>query len=159
MTAQKAASTHYTPADVFHVTGVSVAKQNQWLDRRVIVPSRLDTRPNGSGVYRMVCAATVYQFAITAVCVPFGIPAKLAAEGARLLAVSQPGRQANELWEFGKTVLILTEAGASIRNLDSDASLNDIFGRPFAVAATIIDVGQIVKEVHEKLISAKKDSK
>jgi hypothetical protein len=155
----KAASTNYSPADVFHVTGVSVAKQNQWLDRRVIVPSRLDTKPNGSGVYRMVCAATVYQFGITAVCVRFRVPAKLAAEGARLLAVSQPGREANEPWEFGKTVLILTEAGTSIRNLDSDAPLNYIFGGPFVVAATIIDVGQVIKELNEKLISTKKDSK
>lgn len=57
MTAQKAATTHYTPADVFHATGITVPKQNQWYDRLTIVPSRLDTKPNGSGVYRMVCAA------------------------------------------------------------------------------------------------------
>jgi hypothetical protein len=157
MTAQ-AATKHYTPAEVFNATGISVAKQNQWYDRRTIKPSRPDKQPAGSGSDRLVCAATVYQIAITATCVNLGISARQAAEAARSLADEQPGRAANQLYEFGRTLLVIKSTGTQIVNADFSASLTDICERPFA-GALIIDVGPIVRAVDEALISLKKDDK
>jgi hypothetical protein len=153
----KADKAYFTPADVFNVTGVSAAKLNQWIDRGTVIPSRLDKKPNGSGDWRRISLETVHQIAIAEAGVRFRIPARLAAEGARLLAVGQPGRAANELFEFGLTAMVHTEDGIAIRNLDSDASLSEVFGRPFQ-NATIIDIGPIIKAVDES-ISKLKDNK
>jgi hypothetical protein len=145
-----AATTHYTPAEVFSVTGISVPKQNQWYERRTIKPSRLDKQPAGSGSYRMVCAATVHQIAITATCVNLGMPARQAAEAARLFAVDQPDRPANTLYPFDRTLLVVKATGTQIIKADFNASLTDICGRPFE-AAIIIDIGQIVRAVDQEL--------
>jgi len=149
MTAQ-AAKTHYTPAEVFIATGISVPKQNQWYDRRTIKPSRLDKQPAGSGNYRLVCAATIYQIAITATCVNLGIPARQAAEAARLFAVDQSDRPANTLYPFDRTLLLVKATGTQIIKADFNASLTDICGRPFE-AAIIVDIGQIVRSVDQEI--------
>jgi hypothetical protein len=154
----RAAPTHYSPADVFCATGISVPKQNQWYDRRTIQPSRSDKQPTGSGSYRLVCPATVYQIAITAKCVDVGIPARKAAEAARLFAISNPDRGANALYEFGRTLLIYKATGAQILNADFNASLTDICGRPFETAI-IVDIGQTIRAVDEALAKLKKDNK
>jgi hypothetical protein len=158
MTAQKADSNHFTPSELLHITGISVAKQNAWYDRRIIIPSRLDTKPNGSGVYRMVVAATVYQFAITATGIKFGVPTKLAAAGSRLYAVAQPGRPANTLYENGRTLILFQPSGTRIVNSKYEDTLIDIFGRPFE-AGTAIDIGQIIKATDEAIISTKGKTK
>ena len=150
----KAATTHYTAADVFNATGISVQQQNQWYDRRVVIPSRLDKRPTGTGSYRLVCAATVYQLAITTTCTKLGISARKAADVTRLFAGEQPGRMANETYPFNRTLLVVKEGGAEILNAPFEASLTDICGRPFQ-AATIIDIGQIIRAIDEKLTSIK----
>jgi hypothetical protein len=139
---------------VFEATGISVPKQNQWYDRQTIKPSRLDKQPAGSGSYRLVCPATVYQIAITARCVNLGIPARQAAEGARPFGIDQPGRPANTLYEFGRTLLVKKSAGVEIRVEDFNASLADICGRPFE-AAVIIDLGSIIRAVDHALNSRK----
>jgi hypothetical protein len=145
-----AATTHYTPADVFRATGISVPRQNQWYDRGTIKPSRLDKRPAGSGCHRMVCPATVYQIAITAKATQLRLPARQAAEAARLFADEQPGRSANTLFEFGRTLLITDVSGSRIVNSQFDDALIDICGRPFA-SALIVDIGQIVLAVDTAL--------
>jgi hypothetical protein len=64
-------------------------------------------------------------------------------------------RQANTLYEFGRTLLVVKSTGAQVINADFNASLPDICGRPVE-AAVIIDVGQIIKEVDEALNNEKK---
>jgi hypothetical protein len=63
-------------------------------------------------------------------------------------------REANTLYEHGRTLLVVKSDGAEILNASFEASLTDICGRPFQ-AATIIDIGQIIKAVDENLISLK----
>jgi hypothetical protein len=152
----QAATTHYTPAEVFIVTGISVPKQNQWYDRQTIKPARPDKLPSGSGSYRLVCAATVYQIAITATCVNLGIPARQAAEAARLFALDQPDRPANTLYALDRTLLVVKANGTQLIRSDFNASLTDICGRPFE-AAIIVDIGQIIRQVDQDL--SKKDIK
>jgi hypothetical protein len=142
----RAATTHYTPADVFLATGIPTPKQNQWYERQTIKPSRLDKKPTGSGCYRMVCPATVYQIGITAEGTQIGLPARQAAEAARLFADDQPGRPANTLFENGRTMLVLGASGSRIVNSHFDDSVVDVCGRPFEASA-IIDIGQIVSAI------------
>jgi hypothetical protein len=147
-------SIHCTPAAVAVMTGVSVPKQNQWSERGTIRPSRRDKKPTGSGDYRMMSVETVYQFAITSACAKLGMPARLAAEGARHFCVAQPGRPANEPYPFGRTLLLITPTGEKIVNADFNATLTDICGRPFQ-SAIVVDVGQIIAAVDNALTSTK----
>jgi hypothetical protein len=66
-------------------------------------------------------------------------------------------RQPNELYKFGLSVLVHTKAGTSIRNIDSDDSIADVFGRSFD-SAVIVNIGPVIKTVN-KLISTTKDKK
>jgi hypothetical protein len=150
----KAATTHYTAAEVSNATWVSVPKQNQWGDRRITIPARTDKRPTGHGSYRLVCAATVYNIAIIEAGTRQGLPARRAADAARLFAVQQPGRNANALYEHGLTLLIVKAGDAEIVNAPFESSLTDICGRPFE-SATILNLSQIIKAVDEKLYSIK----
>src|SRR5260370_30044640 len=143
------ADQYFSPGDILYATGVSVPKQNQWIGWGTIIPARTDRKPTGSGVYRMVCAATVLQFAITTECVRTGLPARLAAEGARLFAVAQPNRAANELYETGHTLLLFQKNGSRIVNSQYDESLTDICGREFDTA-TIVNIGRIKRAIDEK---------
>jgi hypothetical protein len=146
MTAAHADATLYTPADVFRATGISVPKQNQWYDRRTIKPSRIDKKPSGSGSYRLVCAGTVYRFAITAACANMGMSAKQSADAASLLADEQTNRPAGKPFQYGRTLLIVNACGSRIVNCGFNDALFDICGRPFQ-AAVIVDVGQIIATV------------
>src|SRR5665647_216704 len=111
MTAQ-AASQYYTAADVEEGTGVPVPKQNQWIERDTIIPSRHDKRSIGSGDPRLMSVETVYQFAITACAVKFGLSAKHAAYAARKFTdQSQPGRPAGKPFQQDLTVLVLRTTG------------------------------------------------
>jgi hypothetical protein len=65
-------------------------------------------------------------------------------------------RAANELYEFGRTLLVVKSTGSEIVNAPFEASLTDICGRPFQ-EAIILDVGPIIKPVDEVLISNQKD--
>jgi hypothetical protein len=96
----------------------------------------------------------VPPFAVTNAGTRKRIPARRAAAAARLFAVQQPGRQANSLWEFGTTLLVIKQRAAEIVNAPFEASLSDICGRPFE-SATILNLTLIVKTVDEKLISIK----
>jgi hypothetical protein len=65
-------------------------------------------------------------------------------------------RKPNELYEFGRTLLVVKKSGAEIVNAPFEASLTDICGRPFQ-EAIILDVGPIILAVDEAIISNQKD--
>jgi hypothetical protein len=79
----KAAPTHFTASDIEEVTGVPVAKQNQDIERGVVIPSRHDKRPTGSGDKRLSSIETVYQFALMAALLELNVTPRHAAYGAR----------------------------------------------------------------------------
>ena len=54
--------------------------------------------------------------------------------------------------------MIHSESGTSIRNIDPDSSLSEVFGRSFE-PAIILNVGPIIRTVHEAIISNQKDTK
>jgi hypothetical protein len=151
-------STHFTPGDVYETTGISVPKQNQLYERGIYKPSPLDKQPTGSGSYRLVVPATVYQIAFAAAASNVGIPTRQGAEAARLYSEDQPGRRANTPFEFGRTLLVIKPTGTQIVNGGYTDTLADILGGQFDTAV-VIDIGRIAASVNEKLLKLSEKNK
>jgi len=113
--------------------------------------------PPGSGDFRTFSRATINTIAIARQFIKLGmISAAPAIAMARLFTEQgQPGRPANEIFEFGLTVLIHTASGTTIKNVDSESSLADVFGRNFE-PAIILNVAPLIKGVDEAIISNRK---
>jgi DNA-binding transcriptional MerR regulator len=145
--------------DVARVTGVRDVQLLRWLDRHTIQPSKFDKSTTGTGDFRTFSRATVNKIAIAKNAINLGVPAGPAnAAAAHFTESGDKGRPANELYKFGLTVLIHTASGTTIKNVDSESSLADVFGRNFE-PTIILNVGPIIKAVDEKLNSLKKDTK
>jgi hypothetical protein len=144
-----AAATHYTAAEVAIATGIPPEKQLQWHDRPIIIPSRNDVRPNGTGDKRLISRETVIQIALTAALARLGIPAGQAASAARLFTDrSSPGRPAGKLYPQDRTVLVLRETGPVVINAELDA---DFFAlADGGISFVAIDVAAVCKTVDEK---------
>jgi hypothetical protein len=148
------AALQLTTADICNVTGYTPDQQNQYFSRGA-VPTHLHRKPKGCGDRRIVGPETAYAFAIFRACTEeLGLQARRATEAVRLFAVGQPGRPANQTFEFGRTLLLLNASGVQIINADYNASLPDVCGRT-RIAAAAIDLGQIIRAVDEKLDSIK----
>src|ERR1700738_1784748 len=154
----KAGKTLFIASEVAELTGVPALVQGQRYAHRMYQPSKDDVIPRGHGDARSVTTETVYQIAIAEACSRANLPIRRAVNAARLFAEDQSGRRANTLYEYGRTLLKISETGAEIINAPFDATLTDICGRPFQ-AAFIIDIGPIVGAVNEKLVSIKRKSK
>jgi hypothetical protein len=149
MTAQ-ADTKHFTAAEVFLLTGIPQEKQYQWKDRYVVVPSRQDKRPSGSGDPSLMSIETVRQFAITAALVGLGVMAKRAACAARKFTDhAQPGRAAGKLFEQDQTLLVLRASGPVVINAPYYADFADLADHGTAFVA--IDCGKICREVDTAL--------
>jgi hypothetical protein len=145
---------HYTSNDVQAITGISVPRQSQLLDRGVIVASRADKRPSGRGDPRLNSLATVYQFAIMAEGERLNVPGRLAAYAARLFT-DQPshGRPAGKLFDRGRSVLVIRPTGPVLVNVDPDADFSAL--ADFEASFTAINVNAVVKRVNELLLTLK----
>jgi hypothetical protein len=131
----------------------------RWLDRRTIQPSRNDKQSAGSGDHRTFSRATINKIAIAKKLIDLGISAGPANAAASLFTdQGKRMRPANELYEFGRTLLVMKSSGTQILNADFNASLTDICGRPFETAI-LVDIGQTIRAVDEALAKLKKDNK
>jgi hypothetical protein len=97
-------------------TGVSVAKLGRWQDRKTLNPSRHDKASSGSGDHRQFSRETINRIAIAKKLIDLGIPASPANQAAALFI---------ELYQFGRTLLVLKSSGAQIINADFNAALSD----------------------------------
>jgi hypothetical protein len=138
----------YRTGAVSAATGVPTAKLGRWQDRKTLKPSRYDKASTGSGDHRLFSRATVNRIAIAKRLIDLGIAASPANQAASLFI---------ELFEFGRTLLVLKSTGAQIQNADFNATLPDMCGRPFE-SAVIVDIGQIILAVDQALISTKEIS-
>jgi hypothetical protein len=134
-------------------TGISAEMQNQRYARHVYTPSKGDVIPKGQGDTRYVTVATIYNIAIVEACIKANIPVRLTANAARLLAEDQHGRRANMLFEFGRTLIVISKTGAAIVNAPFDALLSDVCGKD---GAFVIDIGPIIADVNQKLSKLKR---
>jgi hypothetical protein len=134
------------------VTGVPSARLLRWWDRNTIDSSHFDSTTSGSGQYRGYSRPTINKVAIASKLIPLlGINAGLAlTAAAQFTDFGDSTRAANTPFEFGRTVLIHTSTGTTIKNLDADVSLSDAFGRPLA-PAIILDIGPVINDIDQKL--------
>jgi hypothetical protein len=141
--------TSLTLSGLSRVTGVRMPTLLRWWDRKTI---ESDLTTSGSGEYRRYDLHTITKVAIAAKLTPLmGITAGQAlAAAAQYTDFGDETRTANTLYEFGRTVLVHTSAGTTIKNIDSDDSIADVLGRPMP-PAIILDIGPIIEEVNSKL--------
>jgi hypothetical protein len=59
-------------------------------------------------------------------------------------------RAPNELYKFGRTVLIHTSTGTTIKNIDSDESIADVLGIPMT-PAVVVDIAPIIKQIDDNM--------
>ena len=139
---------------VSRVTGVREVTLIRWFDRMTIKPC--DAATTGSGDHRRFSRATINQIAIAKKQIDLGVPPGPANAAAALFTEhGQPGRPANTLFEFGRTLLMTDASGSRIVNSQFDDALIDVCGRPFA-SALIVDIGQIIHTVDSALSSISK---
>lgn len=144
--------------DVSRLTGVRDVTLSRWLDRNTIKPSRNDRRSSGTGDHRIFSRSTINNIAIAKQLINLGLKAGPAnAAAATFTESGGNGRAANELWEFGLTVLVHTGTGiTSIVNIDPESSLSAVFGRSFN-SAILVNIGPVIKTVDEAIISNRKN--
>jgi hypothetical protein len=153
MTAQQAEPKYFTAAEVEAVTGFNVPQQNQMIARSVIIPSRNDVRPTGTGDKRLMSSETVIQFALTAEAMKIGVSTRLGAYAARIFTEPSPGRRAATLFPRGRSILILAgPTGPALINCELDAELAE-----FGASLSYIDVGAVVRDVNDKINKLTKD--
>lgn len=159
MTVKTAKKQFFSASNIAALSGLSVPRIDQLVSLGTVVLSQSDKQvAEGSGNHRRVGLPTVYNFGIIAALMKLGIQSKPAANAARLFAMDQPGRVANGLYEFGRTILLLRNDSAEILNAEPGAALDDVFGRPLD-GATIIDIGRITTAINEAIISTKGKTK
>jgi hypothetical protein len=135
------------------VTGIKESQLLRWLDRGTggIESSRFDTTTSGTGDHRRFSLPTINKAGIASKLMSLGFSAGQALTAAAQYTDFGDGNRApNCLYEFGRTVLIHTSTRTTIRNLDPDASIADVLGRPMT-PAVILDIGPVIKEVDEKM--------
>jgi hypothetical protein len=133
------------------VTGISTIALLRLYDREDIEPGRFDSTTSGSGDYRRYSLPTICKVAIAWKLKPLGLGIRQAlADAAAFTDFGDSKRAANELYEFGRTVLIHTATGTIIKNLPADASLSDALGRPMT-PAIVLDIGPVIEELDSKL--------
>jgi hypothetical protein len=145
---------YFTASDVFAGTGLRPAKQFQWTDRSVTIPSKKDKLPSGSGDPHLMCIETVLQLAITVELVRLRVQPKAAARAARTFTnEGEPGRKPGSCFTHGKTILVITPDGATVKNVLYDATLAEVNNRHACVIS--VDLNRIVNQVNEKLRKTK----
>jgi hypothetical protein len=135
------------------VTGNKESKVLRWLDRGTgnIEASRYDTPTSGHGDHRRFARPSINKAGIAAKLIHLGInPGQALTSAAQFTDFGDSKRAANEIHEFGRTILIHTATGTTITNLHPDSSLGDALGRPM-LPAIVLDIGPVILEIDEKL--------
>jgi hypothetical protein len=135
------------------VTGIKESQVLRWLDRDTggIASSSFDSTTSGAGDHRRFSLPTINKAGIAARLIPLGLSAGQSLDAAAHYTDFGDGKRgANQPYEFGRTVLIHTSTGTTIKNLDADSSLSDVLGRPMT-PAIILDIGPVIEELTIKL--------
>jgi hypothetical protein len=118
----------------------------QWLDTRVMTLRGNDRKSTGHGDHCGLSRQRAYQAAIVQHLNKLGMTVSRAANAAlEFTDCGNTGRAAGELYEHGKTMLLISPDGTTVKNLSYDAMLTDISNRAFC--AITVDLNQIVEHV------------
>ena len=119
-------------------TGVPLPTLGRWCDRKTIMPSRRDRTSTGSGDHRQFSRNTVLQIAIAKQLIDIGIGAGRANKAAAVFADNA------ELFPCGKTLLIHSPSGTSVRNGLHDTPLSDLNTDG---ACIVLEINRVVEHV------------
>ncbi len=122
----------------------------QWFDTGVLKLRGNDRKSTGSGDHCGLSRQRAYQAAIVQHLNKHGVSVSRAAKAAfEFSDCGNTGRPPGELFEHGKTILILEPQGATVKNVFFAASLADISKR--GVCVIVVDSNRIVEQVNTVL--------
>jgi hypothetical protein len=105
-----------------------------------------DRASSGSGDFAGYSRRRVLQAATTKCLTDLGVKISTASAAARKFSdEGQTGRAPSELFEHGKTVLVIGPGSTTVQNIFFDASLADVSKR--AVSAVTVDLNQVAQQV------------
>jgi DNA-binding transcriptional MerR regulator len=135
---------------VSRATGVPLATLGRWCDRGTIKQSRRDKASTGHGDHRQFSRNTIVQIAIARKLIELGISAGRANKAAAAFTdEGQTGRAPGALFSCGRTVLIISTAGARVRQTFHDTTLAEA-----GTCSIILDLNWVVGSVDELLQKA-----
>ena len=134
----------WTLAPAARAAGVPLAFAKRALDRALLEP---DVEGRGAGCYRELARSTIYKLAITWMLSRLGVPPGLAAEHAAAFTDrGQPDRVVGQLFETGRTLLVVVPGhAAGVANVPAYSALADVLDG--SETAIIVNVNQLVERV------------
>jgi hypothetical protein len=122
----------------------------QWFETSVITLQGNDRKSTGPGDHCGLSRQRAYQAAIVQHLNRLGMTVSRAAAAAfQFSDRGNSGRQPGELFQHGKTILVVGSEGAIVKTVFFDVTLSDATDR--AIAAIVIDINKVVAFVDSVL--------
>jgi hypothetical protein len=122
----------------------------RWIDNHVITLGGIDSRTTGSGNHCGWSRNRIEQAATMEILLKSGMSLSRAAKAAlKFTDEGQTGRAPGQLFEHGKTMLVISGNGASVKNCFFDATLADVSNREISI--TSVDMNKVVDQVDSVL--------
>ncbi|MCX7308978.1 MAG: hypothetical protein NTZ72_13960 [Afipia sp.] len=136
-------------ADVLRATEMPLTTFQHWMDRRVISLNGDDTEAKAQGSARRFSQRTIFKLAIAHRIAKLGIPANTAVMlASKFTDEPQRGRELGKPFETGKTIIVAGDRkNGRVVNVQAEEDITS----QFREATLIIDVGQIVTKVIERM--------
>ena len=124
-------------------------KIRRLIDTNVTPLRANDVKATGSGSRVGLSRSRILQVAVTTPLVKSGVSLSNAAKAALAFTdCGSAGREPGELFEHGKTVLVIGPEGPTVRNIAFDASMADV---SHGVCTITVDLTRIVESVDSTL--------
>lgn len=121
------------------------AKPRRYIDMNITPLRANDVGAAGSGSRIGLSRNRVLQIAITEVLLKSGVSLSRAAKAALVFSDhSNSGREAGQLYKQGKTILVVCNESATVRNVDFSANIFDLLNDGVVIVA---DCNKVVADV------------
>jgi hypothetical protein len=124
--------------------GISSKVLNSNLDRKII---KIPGPEPGKGHHRLFSLSKIHSIAIGHLLTKLAIAPDAAMRLADKFLEPQRGRALGQLFESGKTLMLITAGSASIINLQADQDVASYLDD----ATIVVDVGKIISTVNQRL--------
>jgi hypothetical protein len=136
----------YRVSDAAKAAGVPVKTVSRDIDRGVIEIPGPDP---GKGHRHLLAPPTVYRIAIGYALTRLSVtPTVAMVDFASKFFEPQRGRKSGELFKPGKTLLLISDGVAAVRNLQIDEEISTHLHE----ATIVVDIGAIIQTVNARLI-------
>lgn len=124
------------------------AKPRRYIDMKVTPLRANDVWPAGSGSRIGLSRNRVLQIAITEMLLKSGVSLSRAAKAALVFSDhSNTGREAGQLYKQGKTILVVSNESATVRNVDFSANIFDLLNDGVVIVADCNKIADAVDAV------------